>query len=162
MTAPREPSRRRWRALGALAFASLFIVGPTPGDIGGCGGELSSNPVPGNATEAEYDYFDQGMCAHLCFQLRECGLICDAIRRRGAPCDNDSEDAYRQCVRGELRDEIFGASACPHTCGPYQGVFLGASMQDVYACGHAITALSCTSLSDVIRRPPAACTAICQ
>ena len=86
-------------------------------------------------------------------------------RRSGsAGCDNDSTEAYQQCVRGQIRPEIFGSDACPHNCTAYGRDlrFIGATQQDVQVCGHVLNAISCNSLVDAIRNPPAECTAVCQ
>ncbi len=163
--APQNPTRvrrPRWTALAVLAIASVFLAAPTPGDIGGCGGSSTNVLVPGSQTEAEYDYFDQGMCSHFCFRLRECGVLCRSITGAGADCQNDSEAAFTQCVRGNIRTDLFGAAACPHSCSSYQGVFCGAFQGDIYACGHAIEQISCNSLPDLFRSPPRSCTALCR
>lgn len=155
---------RRGTALGALLVATLFLAGHTPGDIGGCGGDLSTQTLPGNPDEAQYDFFDQGLCANLCFRLRACGVLCESIRGGSAGCDNDSTDAYQQCVRGQIRPEIFGSDACPHNCTAYGRDlrFIGATQQDVQVCGHVLSTMSCNGLVDAIRNPPAECTAVCQ
>lgn len=170
MNPANAPRRRpRFAALGAMVIASAFIAGPTPGDIGGCGGDEANIPLAGEAPQPEYDYFDQGFCSHLCFRLRECGVLCDALLRNGQPCDNDSERAYLQCVRGELRTAIFTPQSqrepslnCPHSCQRYQATFGGASLQDVVVCGHAVDQTSCSALVDLIQHPPSSCTAVCR
>lgn len=154
--------RPRWTALVVLTMAAAFIAAPTPGDIGGCGGADGNVDIPGAQAEAEYDYFDQGLCSHLCFRLRECGVLCRSIQSPGADCNNESESAFIQCVRGNLRPEIFGTNACPHRCATYQGEFCGAFQGDITACGHAIAETACNSLPDVIRNAPNSCTALCR
>ncbi len=164
MTTAQSKSRRpRWGALGVLALSTLFITGPAPGDVGGCGGDNASTPVAGSAEQSEYDYFDQGLCSHLCLRLYQCGLLCDAIVRQGASCDPNDQNVFRQCVRGEIRSDLFGVSRCPHRCNNL-GTFAGAFQQDISACGNQVLATSCdaAALTDVIRAAPTACTVVCQ
>jgi hypothetical protein len=159
---PSAPRRPRWTALAVLVISTAFIAAPTPGDVGGCGGANANVDIPGSQSEAEYDYFDQGMCSHLCFRLRECGVLCRSNSGAGPDCTNDSEPAFIQCIRGNIRQDIFGTNACPHSCGTYQGEFCGAFQGDITACGHAIEETSCGGLPDVIRNPPTSCTALCR
>jgi hypothetical protein len=163
-TAQSTPRRRpRWAAFGVLLIAAQFLAGPAPGDVGGCGGDNASTPVPGSAEQSEYDYFDQGLCSHMCLRLYQCGLICDAIVRNGAPCNPNDPAVFRQCVRGEIRADLFGVSRCPHRCNNL-GAFAGAFQQDIAACGNQVLATSCDSaaLTDVIRAAPEACTVVCR
>lgn len=163
VTSPAQaPRRPRWTALAVLVISTAFIAAPTPGDVGGCGSENANVDIPGTQSEAEYDYFDQGMCSHLCFRLRECGVLCRSISNPGPDCTNDSEPAFIQCIRGNIRQDLFGTNACPHSCSTYQGEFCGAFQGDITACGHAIEETSCNSLPDVIRNPPSSCTALCR
>lgn len=170
MTTP-EMRRRgtSFARYGALIVTALFLSGPAPGDVGGCGGSNADTPVAGDGSEAEYDFFDEGLCASFCWRVRECGLLCDVIRRGGAQCDPQGEASFRQCVRGEIRSDIFPAGAnltrCPHSCGNFGGrSFRGAFRQDVAACTHQVLASSCsaTTLTDLLLQPPAACTVVCQ
>jgi hypothetical protein len=155
-------SSRGLRGLAVLAVASAFLAGPTPGDIGGCGGSLANSPLPGSAAQQEYDYFEQGFCANLCLRLRSCGVLCRAIAGATASCNNDSREAYQQCLRGNLRRDIFRSDMCPHSCGNYPpGRFIGASEIDVQTCGRAVQAISCTAIADVITSPPDQCLAVC-
>lgn len=159
----RNPLKERpRRTLGVLFVTALFLAGPTPGDIGGCGGDLADQPLPGVAAEAEYDYFDQGFCAGLCYALRECGVLCLSVSPTPPNCVNESADAYRQCVRGGLRGDIFQGTRCPHSCREYGGNFVGATMQDIATCRHSIEGLSCNDLALAVRSPPSTCTAVCQ
>jgi hypothetical protein len=164
---PLPPCGRRrrstLRALMVLCVAVLFIAGPTPGDIGGCGGSEASTPIQGSAAQSEYDYFDQGLCAHICLRLRECGVLCRALQDPGPNCDPNSPNAYIQCIRGALRADIFHTGSCPHTCSSYaHGRFSGAVLEDVAVCGHAVDAIACNDLPAAIVTAPAQCTGICQ
>lgn len=166
--------RRRLRApaVGVLLIATLFLAGTTPGDVGGCGGNHASTALPGSLAEAEYDYFDQGLCANLCWRLRECGLLCQSFRPGSATrlnCDPTSESAYLACVRGEDLDRsIFNTNLCPHTCGSYLDEnnqptrFIDATEQDVAVCGRAVQALRCgDDLANALVDPPSACVNVC-
>jgi hypothetical protein len=152
---------RRGSALWLVVLSALFLAGPTPGDVGGCGGTLANTSLPGNPDEQQYDYFEQGFCANMCLRLRSCGVLCLSLQGAGADCLNDSQQAYQQCLRGQLRPGIFGSNQCPHSCGNYGARYAGASEQDVQVCGHAINALSCDAIADVIRQPPGECLAVC-
>lgn len=169
-------ARRRSRlpAVGVLMVSTLFLAGTTPGDVGGCGGNFARTGVPGDTREeAEYEYFDQGLCANLCLRLRECGLLCQSFRA-GSPsrtnCDPSSAEAYVACVRGEDLDRsIFNTNLCPHTCGSYLDEanqptrFSDATEQDVATCGRAIQSLRCgDSLAEALTNPPSACINVCQ
>ncbi|MEZ4391315.1 MAG: hypothetical protein R3A48_09490 [Polyangiales bacterium] len=161
-------------AVGVLMMSALFLAGTTPGDVGGCGGNFANTAVPGLTTEeAEYEFFDQGLCANLCLRLRECGLLCQSFRPGSASrnnCDPNSAEAYVSCVRGEDLDRsVFNTNLCPHTCGSYldeQGQptrFAEATEQDVAVCGRAIQALRCgDSLAEALTNPPSACIGRCQ
>lgn len=172
MSATRR-NRSRAPALGVLMIATLFLAGTTPGDVGGCGGSRSQTALPGTLEEAEYDYFDQGLCANVCWRLRECGLLCRSFRA-GSPsqrgCDPGSEASYLACVRGEdLDPSIFNTNTCPHACGVYRDAndqptqFQDATEQDVAVCGRAIQALSCgDALAVAFTQPPSACINVCR
>ncbi len=149
-------------ALGVLLIASAFIAGPTPGDIGGCGNDLSGQTVPGTQPQSEYDYFDQGMCAHMCLRLRDLGVLCEALSPAPPNCDPNSTAAYVQCVRGGLAMVPFGATFCPHTCANYHGVYTGATQEDIDVCGHIIDGMSASDLAGLIQSPPAPCVGVCQ
>ncbi len=161
MTATRS-RRPRAATLGVLVIAAAFIAGPTPGDVGGCGGDQSNITLPGQQSEAEYDYFDQGLCAHMCYRLRTLGVLCNALESPPAGCDPLSPEAYRLCVRGSVRRSVFGAQSCPHSCANYHGTFVGATEQDVQVCGHVIDGMSEGDLAGIIQQPPAQCVAVCQ
>jgi len=157
------PRARTLRGLAVTVLAAAFLAGPTPGDIGGCGGSLANSPLPGNATQQQYDYFEQGFCANLCLRLRSCGVLCRAITGSTTACSNDSREAYQQCLRGSLRRDIFQSDQCPHSCGNYPPRrFIGASEIDVQTCGHAVQALSCATINTAIVSPPDECLAVCQ
>lgn len=158
---PNKRAPRRGVALWVLMMATAFLTGPTPGDVGGCGGDLANNALPGNPAEQEYDYFEAGLCANLCLRLRTCGVLCQAVRGAGAGCNNDSREAYQQCLRGNLRTEIFHSDQCPHTCRNYGRHFIGASEMDVQVCGAAVQAVSCLDISNAIVAAPAQCLAVC-
>lgn len=169
MTAPASARRpRRGVALWVLTLSTFFLAGPTPGDVGGCGGGLANSTLQGDPTEQEYDYFEQGLCANLCLRLRECGVLCLSLRGAGPGCVNDSQAAYQQCLRGDLRGDIFlgsppgSVAQCPHRCQNYQQRYRGASEQDVQTCGHAVLARSCATIADVILDPPSTCLAVCE
>ncbi|MBL8600997.1 MAG: hypothetical protein JNK72_03640 [Myxococcales bacterium] len=168
MSSTETRPRRRALPFGALIIVTLFLTGPAPGDVGGCGGSNADTPIPGDAAEAEYDFFDEGLCANFCWRLRECGSLCDVIRRNGQSCDNNSPEAYSQCVRGDIREDLFPRelmlSRCPHSCGPYGGQYAGAFRQDVASCGHQVLATSCNAdaLINVLIQPPTACTVVCR
>ncbi len=153
---------RRGSALWLLVISALFLAGPTPGDVGGCGGGLANQALPGNADEQEYDFFEEGFCANFCLRLRSCGVLCVSLSNPGAGCLNDSQMAYERCLRGDINRRIFGSDRCPHTCQNYMRRYQGASQQDVEACGHAVTALSCDAIADAIQTPPSQCLARCQ
>jgi len=155
------PRARTLRGLAVTVLAAAFLAGPTPGDIGGCGGSLANSPLPGNATQQQYDYFEQGFCANLCLRLRSCGVLCRAIAGATAACSNDSREAYQQCLRGNLRRDIFQSDQCPHSCANYSGRFIGASEIDVQTCGHAVQAISCAAINTAIMSPPDQCLAVC-
>ena len=155
------PRARTLRGLAVTVLAAAFLAGPTPGDVGGCGGSLANSPLPGNATEQQYDYFEQGFCANLCLRLRSCGVLCRAISGATAACSNDSREAYQQCLRGNLRRDIFQSDQCPHSCANYSGRFIGASEIDVQTCGHAVQAMSCATINTAITSPPDQCLAVC-
>lgn len=164
------PRRPRFVALGVVVLSTLFIAGPTPGDIGGCGGD-GSERVIGDIGQAEYDFFDQGFCSHFCWRLRECGALCSALPNNGGPgCSNDSPDAFVQCVRGDIRPDLFQVSSCPHTCGPYRrsdgapSQFVGALQRDITVCGHEVLSTRCDvgTLRELIANPPASCIGVCQ
>jgi hypothetical protein len=152
---------RTLRSLGVLVVSAAFLAGPTPGDVGGCGGSLANSPLPGSTPQQEYDYFEQGLCANLCLRLRSCGVLCRAITNAGAACNNDSREAYQQCIRGNVRRDIFGSDMCPHSCRNYNGSFQNAAEIDVQTCGHAVQALSCSSIHTAITSPPDECLARC-
>ena len=161
MTNPTDKRPSKAPALWVLLFTTLFLAGPTPGDVGGCGGSLANSTLPGSPDEQQWDYFEEGFCASMCLRLRSCGVLCASIRQPGAGCLNDSQQAYTQCLRGAIRRDIFGSDVCPHSCNNYTLRYRGASEQDVQVCGHAITALSCNDIADVIRTPPRQCLAVC-
>lgn len=165
-----KPRRVRFTALGVVVLSTLFIAGPTPGDIGGCGGDGKTD-VLGDPGQAQYDYFDQGFCAHFCWRLRECGALCSALPNNGGPgCTNESPEAFVQCVRGDIRADLFMVSRCPHTCGPYRRAdgspsqFVGAIQRDITSCGHDVLATACDvpTLRQAIANPPASCIGVCQ
>ncbi len=83
MSEPVSLWKRPLARIAALSFAALFIMAPTPGNVGGCTSVAGSQPVaPGNLSvgeTAEYMYFDRGMCAGFCWRLRECGVLCQVM-----------------------------------------------------------------------------------
>jgi hypothetical protein len=157
----KTPRTRQALATWVLLLATAFLVGPTPGDIGGCGGSLANEVLPGDASQQQWDYFEEGICAHMCLRLRSCSVLCASLQQPGPGCVNDSLAAYQQCLRGNIRRDIFGSNVCPHSCGEYTLRYQGASEQDVQVCGHAVLALSCNGIADVIRQPPQQCLAVC-
>ncbi len=159
--APGEARPRRRGAVWALMIATLFLAGPTPGDVGGCGGSLAGTALPGDPDQSQYDYFEQGLCANLCLRLRSCGVLCRSLQTPGPNCSDDSLAAYQQCLRGNIRADVFGSNMCPRSCGNYRLTYRGASEQDVVVCGAAVQAVRCEDIHLTIRQPPLQCLAVC-
>lgn len=151
-------SRRVLRGVGALALLVPFIAAPTPGNIGGCGGNLASTPVTphvGNTgVSLESTYFERGLCAGFCQRLYECGFLCDALTVGGLDCNNanDAAKAFYLCVHGTntLRSELFGTDTCPKVC-PSGTSFAYSSngsayvyQWDVQVCADATLARTCS------------------
>jgi hypothetical protein len=131
----------------ALALLSVFIAAPTPGNVGGCGSDAASSPVqPSPPNSAEYVYFDQGLCSSFCLRLLECGVLCDSVQNRPENCgpgnDTALREAFRECVRGQLRRDFFGVDSCPHSCAGL-GTFRQAYEWDVQVCSDTILTRSC-------------------
>lgn len=150
------------RSAVVLLMSTLFLAGPTPGDVGGCGGDQSDVPLPTDS-QGEYDFFDQGICQAMCYRLRACNMLCDVIALpAGARCDNFSREAYEQCVRGDVRTDRLQTNRCPHSCGNYMSQFTGASQRDLTVCNHAVDSLSCDDILNVVVTPPNECLAVCR
>jgi hypothetical protein len=150
-------SRRALRGLGALALLAPFISAPTPGNIGGCGGNLASTPVTpheGNTgVTLEETYFQRGLCSGFCQRLYECGFLCSALTVDGLNCSNpdDAAKAFYLCVHEPvLRSELFGANVCPKSCPggtlfAYSGSGSAFVYQwDVQVCADATLARTCS------------------
>lgn len=162
--------RRAVQRLAIFGALSLFIAAPTPGNVGGCGGNVYTQPIQipndsmGRPTQTqEYAYFDQGLCAGFCQQLLNCGLLCSAMLNPpgGSPgaCQADinlQRAAYEQCIRMNMaednavpfQDGIFPTDGngsireCPHRCPA--GTYTNRALQgDVIACSDAIMGLRC-------------------
>ncbi len=156
--------------LCAVAFVALFIAAPTPGDVGGCGGGAGNQRVMEGNLNAnppetrEYMYFDRGLCAHYCWRLYECNLLCDALTNPPENCRNNQtaqQTAFFQCARGldgTLSTAFGGLSSCPHAC-PGGTHFVNAYEQDVLSCGHAVMELACSpaSIGVAFQRAPSEC-----
>lgn len=161
-------SRSALRGLGALALLAPFISAPTPGNIGGCGGNLASTPVTpheGNTgVTLESTYFEQGLCAGFCQRLYECGFLCTALTVEGLNCENqaDAAKAFYLCVHEPvLRPEFFSpppdaagnrvtVNRCPHQCpGGTSFAYSGAGSAfvyqwDVQVCADAVMSRACS------------------
>lgn len=151
-------SRKALRGLGALALLAPFISAPTPGNIGGCGGNLASTPVTpheGNTNVTlESTYFERGLCAGFCQRLFECGFLCSALTTEGLNCSNanDAAKAFYLCVHGTntLRPELFGVGSCPKACpGGTSFAYSGAGSAfvyqwDVQVCADATLTRTCS------------------
>ncbi|MDP3279282.1 MAG: hypothetical protein Q8Q09_29090 [Deltaproteobacteria bacterium] len=148
------------RGLALLALTAPFIAAPTPGNVGGCGSSYASTPVaplPGNVSQtAEAAYFEQGLCAHFCRRLFDCGLLCRAVVTAPANCETDANAqaiAFHDCVHGEnvLRTDVFGGGSCPKSCGRGSVFASDGSGRplvyqwDVQVCGDAVLARSCSA-----------------
>lgn len=154
--------------LGLIAFVSVFVAGPTPGDVGGCTNNFASSehqiqPSADGTRSAEFNYFDQGLCSHMCWRLAECELICSALNRPDT-CDDTDEslaEAIQACVRGnELRADVFRFTQCPHFC-PSGSRYSVAYQWDVEACGHAMLQRSCDDFVDIFSNLPTECVNPC-
>ncbi len=147
------------RGLVLSALSLPFIAAPTPGNIGGCGGSYAATPVlpaAGTTQTAEEAYFEQGLCAHFCRRLLDCGQLCVAMTTAPADCATNlasQQVAYYDCVHSTmpvLNPSIFGFTACPHSC-PQGKRFAYAGdgrtplvyQMDVQVCGDAVLGLSC-------------------
>lgn len=169
MTTPASPWSRPLVRLALVAFASVFMAAPTPGNVGGCTSSHASRDsvvMPGDTTlnppeTAEYMFFDRGLCSHFCWRLRECGLLCAGLGRDEGTCDNDAPETFQDCVRGDIRGDVFGFPRCPHSC-PEGTTYVQAYEWDVEACGHAVLARSCGSIQDIFRTTPGECLNVCQ
>jgi hypothetical protein len=182
MTKPATRSiwNRPLARLAVFGFASLFIMAPTPGNVGGCSSS-SQQIQPGNVNAdppetAEWMYFDQGLCAGFCWRLRDCGVLCSALNpahpQYPQNCQNDAPEAYAQCVRGvtvnniqPLNSGIFGIGECPHACPSLH--YQTAYDFDVQACSDAVLARSCSSsgagsIGDLYREGVPECTNVCR
>jgi hypothetical protein len=187
MTA-RNDRRPTLASAGVLLISVLFIAGPTPGDVGGCGETAST------ITMNEYDYFDRGLCSSMCMRLRDCKVLCRSIRNGPAdcvrretlaetcsapitancqdPCDPCYDvSVFQQCVRGAIRTDLFTLGTCPHDCRSYSGQYsLQANEHDIALCGHVVNQMSCNALvaapgapgTGLIPNPPAECVGLCQ
>lgn len=149
--------------LGVVALLGLFVSAPTPGNVGGCGGNLASQRV-----ESEQQFFEDGLCSHFCLRLMECGVLCTALANPPAGCDNNnpSAEAFAMCVRGEINSDYFGVSRCPRSCGMV-GTFQGAYQWDVQACGDAVLSRTCNergpgSIGNLFREVPEECAHVCR
>lgn len=153
---------RKSQILRALVLSSLslpFIAAPTPGNIGGCGGSYAATPVlpaAGTTQTAEEAYFEQGLCAHFCRRLLDCGQLCAAMSNPPAGCGTDQAAnavAYYDCVHttgNVLNPSIFVVSSCNHSCPTGTRFSYAADGRtplvyqwDVQVCGDAVLALSC-------------------
>ncbi len=176
--------KRPLARLAAIGFASLFIMAPTPGNVGGCSGGGGSTPVAAGSQPSqtpEYMYFDRGMCSGFCWRLYECGVLCQALNPAHptypSDCDHQPELAFAQCVRAEfvrgpdgsmiqpLNTQFFGLGQCPHQCP--SGQFQTAYEWDVQACSDAIQTRSCSSsgggsIGTTFMEGVSECTNICQ
>ncbi len=175
-------SRRALRGVGAIALLAPFLSAPTPGNVGGCGGNLASTPVQrheGNTTGTlESTYFERGLCAGFCQRLYECGHLCSALTAEAAAglnCENqvDAAKAFYLCTHGvgTLRSEFFGTNTCPKQCGDgttfaYSGSGSAFVYQwDVQVCADSVMARSCSidpndgrSILAAFTRPTPECT----
>ncbi|MEI8254687.1 MAG: hypothetical protein WCJ30_03355 [Deltaproteobacteria bacterium] len=179
--------KRPLARIAAFSFAAMFIMAPTPGNVGGCSSVAGSQPVqPGNPSigeTAEYMYFDHGMCAGFCWRLRECSVLCsvlnpahpdyDAACGTGPGAGNDSPAAFNMCVRATSTPDgrtpfvlsVFGIASCPHACPA--GAYHTAYEWDVQACSDAVIVRSCNqggpgSIGDTYREGVAECTNVCR
>jgi hypothetical protein len=184
MSEPISIWKRPLARLAAVGFASLFIMAPTPGNVGGCSSSAGSHEVQhgnlqANPPEtAEWVYFDQGLCSGFCWRLRDCGVLCSALNPAdpGYPsacaadptsqAANDAPETYTACIRGALRADFFGVASCPHAC-PGSSTFHTAYEFDVQACNDSVQQRSCSqsgpgSIGDTFREGVAECTNICR
>lgn len=153
-TSPR--ARRALRGLGAIALLAPFLSAPTPGNIGGCGGQLAQTPVApheGNTTNnLEAAYFQQGLCAGFCQRLYDCGFLCSALTVEGLDCSNstDAAKAFYLCTHEPvLRSEFFQTNQCPQSCptGNFAYSSSGSAFVyqwDVQVCADAVMTRSCS------------------
>lgn len=149
-------ARRALRGLGAIALLAPFLSAPTPGNIGGCGGELAQTPVtphPGNTTNnLEATYFQQGLCAGFCQRLYDCGFLCSALTVDGLNCDNatDAAKAFYLCTHEPvLRQEFFGTNQCPQSCPTGNFAYNSSGSAFVYqwdtqVCADAVMTRACS------------------
>jgi hypothetical protein len=157
--------------LALIAFAALFILAPTPGNVGGCSSSQGSAAImPAPNQSVEWTFFDEGLCSAFCWRLCECGQLCNVISPRpdhcdNSHCDNTAEPLFAQCVRGMLDPTYIHVTTCPHSC-PQHSRLHGPTQFDLQACVDSVLQRSCSamgsgSIGTAFTDAPSECTNLC-